>query len=103
MKTHDISGGIIAGGAVDRHHAWIGCFMSEPGGGWEHITSDDLVHWRIEQPFQLQWNGTERFVQAGAVGVDDDGQAFAVECTIDSPGKPAAWRNGNPSTFNLCE
>ena len=100
MKTHDITGGII-GSAGGKHHAWIGCFMSEPGGGWEHITSTDLVHWTIEQPFQLTWNGTERFVQAGAVGVDADGQAFAVECAIDAPGKPAPWRQGKPSTFNL--
>ena len=57
--------------------------MSQVGGGWQHITSADMVHWRIEQPFQLHWNGTERFVQAGAVGVDDDdGGAFAVECAM---------------------
>ena len=88
MKTHDISGGIIAGG---EFHAWIGCFMSEPGGGWEHISSEDLVHWHIEQPFRPEQ--AEAF-SAGAVGVDDDGEAFAVVCAVGGPGKL-------PSPFNI--
>ena len=99
MKTHDISGAVILNG---EYHVWVGCFMSQVGGGWSHIMSKDMVNWRIEEPFQLRWNGTERFVQAGAVGVsDDDGGAFAVECSIDAPGQPSPWREGKPAQYNF--
>ena len=71
--THDISGGIIQ--ADGTFHSWVGCFMSEPGGGWQHIVSKDLLSWRLKKPFTGQDDG----IEAGAVGIDDDGTAFAVE------------------------
>eukprot|EP01051_Picozoa_sp_SAG22_P008310 SAG22_NODE_626_length_8433_cov_43.291097_2_plen_652_part_00 len=78
--THDISGGVIQ--ADGTFHTWVGCFMSQPGGGWQHLVSTDLVHWKLQAPFQGQTNGNcsaSQCVEAGAVGIDDDGTAFAVE------------------------
>lgn len=84
--THDISGGIIQSDGT--FHTWVGCFMSQYGGGWQHVVSTDLVHWKLQEPFQGQSNqGNEPrklpCIQAGAVGIDDDGTAFAVESCSD--------------------
>ena len=76
--THDISGGIIQ--ADGSFHSWVGCFSSEPGGGWQHIVSKDLLSWKLETSFTGESLGTQDIVgAAGAVGIDDDGAAFAVK------------------------
>jgi len=71
--THDISGGIIQ--ADGSFHTWIGCFISQPGGGWQHVVSKDLLDWKLASPF----TNLSHFIQAGAVGIDDNGNAFVVE------------------------
>ena len=98
--THDISGGIIQ--ADGTFHTWIGCFMSQPGGGWQHVASKDLVHWKLQEPFQGQSNRDNEprllpCIQAGAVGIDDDGTAFAVESNSAQKVPPG----GNHSTFHF--
>jgi hypothetical protein len=77
--THDISGGVIQSDGT--FHSWIGCFNAEPGGGWQHIVSRDLLSWKLGTAFTgkaLAMKGGRR-IEAGAVGLDDDGAAFAVE------------------------
>ena len=78
--THDISGGIIQ--CDGTYHTWIGCFNAQPGGGWQHIVSTDLLTWKLASPFTataLPPFTQGRHIEAGAVGIDDDGTAFAVE------------------------
>jgi hypothetical protein len=78
--THDISGGIIQSDGT--FHAWIGCFNAQPGGGWQHVVSRDLLSWSLAAPFTataLPPFKQGRHIEAGAVGLDDDGNAFAVE------------------------
>ncbi len=78
--THDISGGIIQSDGT--YHTWIGCFNAQPGGGWQHVVSKDLLTWKLASPFTataLPPFTQGRHIEAGAVGIDDDGTAFAVE------------------------
>lgn len=76
--THDISGGIIQ--TDGTFHTWIGCFNAEPGGGWQHIVSRDLLSWKLAAPFTGKAPAPHApHIEAGAVGIDDDGTAFAVE------------------------
>jgi hypothetical protein len=79
--THDISGGIIQQ-SDGTFHVWIGCFNAQPGGGWQHIVSRDLLSWAIASPFTataLPPFTQKRHIEAGAVGIDETGRAFAVE------------------------
>ena len=94
--THDISGGIIQ--ADGTFHSWVGCFMSEPGGGWQHIVSKDLLSWKLEKPFTGESRGTQGDIAAGAVGIDSDGTAFAVES--NSAGRPAETSTSETSGEN---
>jgi hypothetical protein len=100
--THDISGGIIQNeNGKTTYHAWIGCFHAESGGGWQHISSDDLVHWRRGTSFtgtalDPTPLGVDGHVEAGAVGIDEKGRAFAVEVL---PG--ARTRHGQPASAQI--
>eukprot|EP01045_Picozoa_sp_COSAG04_P007123 COSAG04_NODE_364_length_15834_cov_4.430315_12_plen_737_part_00 len=65
---HDIAAAVFLP-STRTWHVQAGCWSSKPRGGWQHLTSTDLVHWQLGS---LQHVG-----ESGGMAIDDAGRAFA--------------------------
>jgi sucrose-6-phosphate hydrolase SacC (GH32 family) len=116
QTPHDIAGAVYLP-QTKTWHVMAGCWEYPLGdwrrapGGWQHLSSPDLVHWRLGKLF----NGTEggrrqncseiptpgcetSLGNSGGLAIDDDGRAFAY-----SGAKPLLLHRAADDTLDVWE